>query len=222
METKIGFDKDSSLEGLRIGLVEAKGIDWSATAAGGLFAEYIKEAKALGEALIQPSRKASVRAMLRYGAYKPAGRGKPSSEYLLQAALEDEFPSVNFFVDAANIVSLGSGYPISIIDRGKAGAELLLRRGREGESYVFNAGGQSIDLTDLLCVCRKTAEGFAPTANPVRDSMATKIFPGASEIVAIIYAPGGPEGRDLESACAKLVAYLAKVAKSSEWGIFTV
>ena len=217
----MAFDEDSSLGGLRIGLVEARGINWSAPAAGGSFAAIIAEAKRLGEALIQPSRKTAVRSMLRYGAYKPAGRGKPSNEYLLQAALEDEFPSVNFFVDAANIISLGSGYPISIIDRGKAGAELLLRRGREGESYVFNAGGQSIDLTDLLCVCRKTAEGFIPTANPVRDSMATKIFPGAADIVAIIYAPAGPEGRDLESACARLAAYLAEASESLDWGIFT-
>lgn len=215
----MAFDEDPSLGGLRIGLVEAKGINWSAPAAGGSFAAIIEEAKRLGEALIQPSRKTAVRSMLRYGAYKPAGRGKPSSEYLLQAALEDEFPSVNFFVDAANIVSLGSGYPISIIDIGKSGAELLLRRGREGETYVFNAGGQSIDLTDLLCVCRKTAEGFIPTANPVRDSMATKIFADASDIVAIIYAPGGPEGQDLESACAQLAAYLVEAADSSEWGI---
>jgi len=213
----MAFDEDSSLEGLRIGLVEAQGINWSATTAGGSFATIIGEAKNLGEALIQPPRKTAVRSMLRYGAYKPAGRGKPSSEYLLQAALEGEFPSVNFFVDAANIVSLGSGYPISIIDSGKSGAELLLRRGREGESYVFNAGGQSIDLTDLLCVCRKTTEGFIPTANPVRDSMATKIFPGAADIVAVIYAPKGEEGRDLESACAQLSGYLASMAQTSEW-----
>jgi hypothetical protein len=221
LETEMAFDEDSSLGGLRIGLVEARGINWSAPAAGGSFAAIIAEAKRLGEALIQPSRKTAVRSMLRYGAYKPAGRGKPSNEYLLQAALEDEFPSVNFFVDAANIVSLGSGYPISIIDRGKAGAELLLRRGREGESYVFNAGGQSIDLSDLLCVCKKIADGFIPTANPVRDSMATKIFPGASDIVAIIYAPEGPEGQDLESACAELAAYLAKAAEDSEWRVIT-
>lgn len=217
METTITFDKDGGLEGLRVGLVEAKGVRWSVAPASGLYAPILEEAMRRGEAFISPPRKTAVRSMLRYGVYKPAGRGKPSSEYLLQAALEDDFPSVNAFVNAANIVSLVTGYPISIIDRGKSGPELLLRRGRKGESYIFNAGGQEIDLADLLCVCRKMDEGFAPTANPVRDSMATKIFPGAETIVAVLYAPAGEEGRDLESACAQLSGYLAQVSESSDW-----
>jgi len=223
LETTLSFDDDISLEGLSIGLVEAAGLDWSAMTrdaaapAGGHVASAVGEAKEKGEALIRPSRKSAVRAMLRHGSYKPAGRGKPSSEYLLQAALEDDFPSVNYFVDSANIVSLLSGYPISLIDLGKSGPDLLLRRGRALESYIFNSGGQTIDLTDLLCVCRKTREGYIPTANPVRDSMATKIFPGADAVVAVIYAPWGSEGMDLEPACSALSAYLGKAAARSEW-----
>lgn len=219
METILSFDEDASLDGLRIGLVEARGLRWAATPAGGQFMAAIAEAKTRGEALISPSRKSAVRAMLRYGAYKPAGRGKPSSEYLLQAALDDDFPAVNFFVDAANIVSLLSGYPISILDLDKSGYRLLLRRGRAGENYVFNAGGQTIDLADLLCVCGQAGEDFFPTANPVRDSMATKIFPGAQTIAAVLYAPAGAEGRDLESACAKLAVYLGESAESVEWRV---
>ncbi|HWR12449.1 MAG TPA: phenylalanine--tRNA ligase beta subunit-related protein [Rectinemataceae bacterium] len=219
METILTIDGDPGLEGLRIGLVEARGLRWPATPAGGQFLAALAEAKTRGEALISPTRKAAVRAMLRYGAYKPAGRGKPSSEYLLQAALDDDFPAVNPFVNAANIVSLLSGYPISILDLEKSGPSLLLRRGKTGEDYVFNSGGQTIDLTDLLCVCQKTDEGYFPTANPVRDSMATKIFPGAQTVAAVLYAPAGPEGRDLESACGKLAAYLGESAESVEWSV---
>ena len=219
MHASLSFAEGFGLEGLRVGLVEARGLDWSATPAGGRFASLLEEAKAEGEALIPPSRKTAVRSMLRYGAYKPAGRAKPSSEYLLQALLESDFPAVNPFVDAANIVSLLSGYPISILDLDKSGVRLLLRRGKAGENYVFNAGGQTIDLADLLCVCRQAGEDFLPTANPVRDSMATKIFPGAQNVAAVLYAPAGAEGRDLESACAKLVAYLGESAESAEWTI---
>ncbi len=179
----------------------------------------LKEARDKGESLVSPERKAGLRSLLRYGSYKPAGRSKPSSEYLLQALLEDDFPKVNYFVDSINVVSLVSAYPISIIDLDKSGEELLIRRGFEGENYVFNQGGQSIDLKDLLCVCRKNGQDWLPTANPVRDSMATKLFPGAARALAFIYAPGGPEGRDLQAACEQLASYLAKASDSAEWSI---
>jgi DNA/RNA-binding domain of Phe-tRNA-synthetase-like protein len=183
------------------------------------FAAALKEARDRGESLVSPERKAALRSLLRYGSYKPAGRAKPSSEYLLQALLEDDFPKVNYFVDSINVVSLVSAYPISIIDLDKSGEELLIRRGFEGEIYVFNQGGQSIDLKDLLCVCRKNGQDWLPTANPVRDSMATKLFPGAARALAFIYAPGGPEGRDLQAACEQLASYLAKASDSAEWSI---
>lgn len=217
METRLRFDGGSGLEGIRVGIVEASGLDWRAAGASGSFPAIIAVARARGEGLISPTRKAAVRGMLRYGSYKPAGRAKPSSEYLLQAALEGDFPAVNYFVDAVNVVSLVTGYPISIVDLDKSGADLLLRRGRDGETYVFNSGGQAIDLADLLCVCRATPEGFIPTANPVRDSMATKLFPGAPRAAAFIYAPAGAEGAGLEEACSSLRGYLAEAAGSSEW-----
>jgi len=111
--------------------------------------EALEEALAKKETLVSPERKTALRSLLRYGSYKPAGRAKPSSEYLLQSLLENDFPQVNYFVDSINLVSLVSAYPISIIDTDKAGEELLIRRGVDGEHYVFNQGGQSIDLKDL-------------------------------------------------------------------------
>lgn len=219
METRLRFDGDSGLDGIRVGVVEAIGLDWRAAGASDRFPAIIDETRARREGLVSPGRKAAVRGMLRYGAYKPAGRAKPSSEYLLQAALEGDFPAVNYFVDAVNVVSLVSGYPISIVDLDKSGADLLLRRGRAGEAYVFNAGGQTIDLTDLLCVCRAAPEGYLPTANPVRDSMATKLFPGAPRAAAFIYAPAGAEGAGLEEACRSLRDYLAEAAGCAEWAI---
>ena len=61
--------------------------------------------------------KKTVRAILRFGRYKPSGRGKPASEYLLESAREGSFPSINNAVDALNFVSLGSQLPISLIAR---------------------------------------------------------------------------------------------------------
>jgi DNA/RNA-binding domain of Phe-tRNA-synthetase-like protein len=134
------------------------------------------------------ARTREVRDLLRHGKYKPTGRGKPASEYLLAAAREDRFPRINNLVDASNWVSLATLLPISLIDLGKAGASgFSVRRGRAGEAYVFNSGDQVIELEDLLLTAADP--GDRATANPVKDSMATKLGEGASDVLAVIYAP---------------------------------
>jgi DNA/RNA-binding domain of Phe-tRNA-synthetase-like protein len=181
-------------------------------------AELLDRVRAAGEAFLPPERKAAVRGMLRFGKYKPAGRAKPSSEYLLASALAGdaspgEFPLVNGPVDANNAVSLEWGYPASVFDAAKAGHELLLRRGEAGESYVFNPSGQTIELEDLLVACRRGTAGelpsWEPCGNPVKDAMATKVFEDAREVVAVIYAPAS-EGRKRLEDCAARFALLLK------------
>lgn len=142
-----------------------------------------------GEAFVSAERRQRVRKMLRHGKYRPSGRGKPSSEYLLRAALGGVFPTVNAPVDINNAVSLESGFPASIFDAALSGSELLLRRGRQGESFVFNSAGQSIDLEDLLLICRREGEEWLPCGNPVKDAMATKISSGTTDVVAVLYVP---------------------------------
>jgi DNA/RNA-binding domain of Phe-tRNA-synthetase-like protein len=132
----------------------------------------------------------AVRDLLRYGRYKPTGRGKPASEYLVKAAVEGRFPRINTLVDINNLVSLQSDLPISLVDLARAGTDaFVLRRGRAGEAYVFNAAGQTIDVEDLLVVARLPADEAC--ANPVKDSMATKLGADARDVMAVLYAPVG-------------------------------
>ena len=155
----------------------------------GFLAETVGRVQEVGEAFVPQETRGRVRSILRHGKYKPSGRGKPASEFLLRAALAGTFPVVNGPVDANNAVSLESGLPGSIFDADLSGTHLLLRRGLPGESYVFNPSGQSIDLEDLLLVCRQTPMGWEPCGNAVKDSMATKIGPGTRNVVAVVYAP---------------------------------
>ena len=164
---------------------------------------------ASGESYLDPDRKTAVRDMLRHGAYKPAGRSKPSSEYLLAAALAGEFPFVNGPVDANNEVSLRWGYPASIFDLAKTGPELLLSRGRSDERYVFNQSGQEIELRDLIVVRRRIGDDWEACGNPVKDSMATKVFDSARDVVGVVYAPMAEPPEDLK-ACAERFAGLLK------------
>ncbi len=130
----------------------------------------------------------AVRDLLRHGKYKPTGRGKPACEYLLNAAREGRFPRINNLVDINNLVSLASQLPISLIDLRLAGADRFrVRRGRAGESYVFNPGGQRIELEDLLLVAHLPPD--TACANPVKDSMATKLVDASTDVLAVLYAP---------------------------------
>ena len=133
-------------------------------------------------------RKAAVRDMLRHGAYKPTGRGKPASEYLLAAAIEGRFPRINILADINNLVSLDSLLPISVVDLEKDGTRAFrVRRGAPGEFYVFNPSGQTLDLEDLLLMAR--LPGDVPCATPVKDCQETKTGPATTGALVVVYAP---------------------------------
>src|SRR5438477_5554447 len=61
-----------------------------------------------------------VRQLLRHGGFKPTGRSKPASEYLVKALAEGRLAGINLAVDACNIASLHSGLPVSVVDLGRA------------------------------------------------------------------------------------------------------
>jgi DNA/RNA-binding domain of Phe-tRNA-synthetase-like protein len=174
--------------------------------------------RASGDSYLSSERKTAVRQMLRFGKYKPSGRSKPSSEYLIRAALSDEFPLVNGPADANNAVSLEWGYPASIFDMELCGTSLYLRRGVEGESYIFNPSGQNIDLRDLLCVCCRRGDNWVPCGNPVKDSMATKIRESTQGVVAVIYAPSGEAASDPSAAAERFAELLRTECAAIESG----
>jgi hypothetical protein len=51
----------------------------------------------------------AVRVLLRHGGFKPSGRSKPASEYLVRAVSDGALSSINACVDVCNIASLHSG-----------------------------------------------------------------------------------------------------------------
>jgi len=173
---------------------------------------------AAGESFQDTERKAAVRDMLRHGVYKPAGRSKPSSEYLLAAALAGEFPLVNAPVDANNEVSLRWGYPASVFDLAKTGPGLRLSRGQPGERYIFNPSGQEIDLQDLIVVRRRFGEAWEACGNPVKDAMATKVFESARDVAGVVYAPIAEAPVDLEACAARFAELLREYCGAKRTG----
>lgn len=133
----------------------------------------------------------AVRDLLRHGGYKPTGRGKPASEYLIRAVGEGALSSINAAVDACNVVSLHSGLPISVVDLDLAKPPFRAGLAMEGDSYVFNASGQTIDLAGLLCLF--DAQG--PCANAVKDAQRTKTTPATRRTLSVLWGTTALPGR---------------------------
>jgi DNA/RNA-binding domain of Phe-tRNA-synthetase-like protein len=126
----------------------------------------------------------AIRDALRQRGFKPTGRSKPSSEYLLRARGDGSLRAINAAVDTCNAVSLHSGLPISVVDLDLLRPPLSIRIGHTAESYVFNPTGQSIELAGLPCLC--DADG--PTANAVKDAQRTKTSPSTRATLSLIWS----------------------------------
>lgn len=135
--------------------------------------------------------RAAIRDLLRFGGYKPTGRGKPASEYLLRAVAEGALGSINAAVDACNAASLHSGLPISVVDLDLASEPFSLAIAKTGSRYVFNASGQEIDLGGLLCLC----DAAGPTANAVKDAQRTKTRAETTRTLSVVWGARALEGR---------------------------
>ncbi|OGQ91230.1 MAG: hypothetical protein A2289_18035 [Deltaproteobacteria bacterium RIFOXYA12_FULL_58_15] len=131
----------------------------------------------------------AVRNMLRYWGHKPAGRGKPASEYLVRAVGRTELRSINLAVDLCNVVSLHSGMPIALIDLNRAEPPFHVAPGRPGESYEFNLSGQVMSLNGLICL----HDARGPCANPVKDAQRTKTHDGTTQTLTVIWGVVGYE-----------------------------
>lgn len=133
----------------------------------------------------------AVRDMLRHGGYKPAGRGKPASEYLARAAGDGTLRSINLAVDACNAVSLHSGFPISLVDLDRARPPFRIAVARAGQRYTFNPTGQEIDLAGLVCLF----DAGGPCANAVKDAQRTKTAAETRRTLSVVWGVTGYEAR---------------------------
>jgi DNA/RNA-binding domain of Phe-tRNA-synthetase-like protein len=127
--------------------------------------------------------RAAVRDVLRVNGYKPTGRGKPASEYLLRAVGEGALGAINLAVDACNAVSLHSGLPISVVDLDRARPPLRVAVAAEGTKYIFNAAGQEIDVAGLPCL----GDADGACANAVKDAQRTKTAPDTRATLSLVW-----------------------------------
>lgn len=154
--------------------------------------------------------RAAVRDLLRAGGFKPTGRSKPASEYLIKAAEGGFLGPINAAVDACNAVSLHTGFPISVVDLDRLEGDLEIRIAPADSEYVFNASGQTIDIEGLLCLF--DAQG--PCANAVKDAQRTKTHAGTKRTLSVLWGVRGHEDA-LRSATAWYRALLHAVGATT-------
>jgi hypothetical protein len=133
----------------------------------------------------------AVRQLLRHGGFRPAGRSKPASEYLLKAVSEGRLTAINLAVDVCNIVSLHSGLPISVVDLDHAREPFRVGIAPPGANYVFNAAGQTIAVGGLICLF----DALGPCANAVKDAQRTKTGPETRSTLCLVWGSIALAGR---------------------------
>ena len=147
-----------------------------------------------------------VRALLRQGGFKPAGRNKPCSEYIRTASAEGRFPRIDPVVDLTNLAVLHGRLPVSTVDLDRAVPPLRVGVAEPGASYVFNASGQVIDVSGLLCL----HDAAGPCANAVKDAQRTKTTAATTRTLTLVWGtvelPGRAEATVgwLRAACERL------------------
>ena len=140
----------------------------------------------------------AVRDLLRHGGYKPTGRGKPASEYLVRAADEGVLSSINAAVDACNAVSLHSGLPISVVDLDLTEAPLRSRSPPPARSTSSTPPARDRPRGAPLPLrrggpLRQRGEGLAAHQDPPRDdaralrAWGTNAVPGRAGATAFWY-----------------------------------
>jgi DNA/RNA-binding domain of Phe-tRNA-synthetase-like protein len=108
-------------------------------------------------------------------------------------------------------VSLHSGLPISVVDLDRASPPFHIGLAAQDASYVFNASGQSIDLSGLLCLF----DASGPCANAVKDAQRTKTNEQTLRTLSVVWGTHALPGR-AEAATTWYRALLEQMSASTE------
>lgn len=131
-----------------------------------------------------PEESQAVRAMYRRIGLDPT-KTRPSSEALLRRVRKgDRLPRINTLVDICNWCSLEFQLPYGLYDVSALQPPVVLRIGREGESYA-GIRKDVVNVADRLTL----ADQAGAFGNPTSDSARTMVTEATSEVLAVIFAP---------------------------------
>ena len=128
---------------------------------------------------------APARALYRAFGIDPT-RTRPSSEALLRRVLKGRpLPRISSAVDLCNLLALRLMLPLGLYDVARITGPIVIRRGRDGESYEgirkgrVNLGGRPV-----------VADSSGAFGNPTSDSLRTAVGPETTSLLLVVFAPG--------------------------------
>jgi len=140
-----------------------------------------------------PEEIAAVRTMYKRVGIDPTKR-RPSSEALLRRVRKGEgLPRINSMVDVCNWCSLEFQLPYGLYDAAHIEGDVVLRLGREGESYA------GIRKDEVHVGGRITlADSHGAFGNPTSDSARTMVTGATTRALVVVFAPRELDARRLD------------------------
>lgn len=202
------------LSGVKLGIVEAHGVHVESLHPDltKLLDEVCvsKQKELTVETLAEAESIRAVRAVFRGWGMDPS-KYRPSSEALLRRVVQGKgLYRVSNVVDAGNLVSIETGWPLGCYDCSRIEEPVALRLGASGESYegigkkTWNLEGRPV-LADLS----------GPFGSPISDSTRTMITGSAKEIMIVVYIPEKSADETAERALNRLGERLTTFAGAS-------
>ena len=140
-----------------------------------------------------PEEVAAVRTMYKRVGIDPTKR-RPSSEALLRRVRKGEpLPRINSMVDVCNWCSLEFQLPYGLYDADHIEGDVVLRLGREGESYP-GIRKDEVHVGGRIAL----ADGAGPFGNPTSDSARTMVTTATRSALVVVFAPRAFDQRRLD------------------------
>src|SRR5271170_184372 len=147
---------------------------------------------------------------------KDPARYRGSAEALLRRVIAGKgLPRINNVVDVINLVSVESRLAIGLYDLEHVQGGIVLRVGREGETYK-GIGKYDLNLEGLPVFC----DAVGPHGSPTSDSERTMVNLATKQVVAIVISFGGAQG--LTGAAERMAALLGSHASGKDIAITMV
>jgi DNA/RNA-binding domain of Phe-tRNA-synthetase-like protein len=182
-------------------------------AASALEAPLAETAARMSRAEAPDALTAAVRAMYRRFGVDPT-KTRPSSEALLRRVRKgDPLPRINNVVDVCNWCSLEFQVPYGLYDLSRVRGAVVLRAGRDGESYA-GIRKDAVHLDGRLVL----ADDEGPFGNPTSDSARTMVTREAASILTVIFAPASVAPGALEAMIETTSARMREFAGGVERG----
>ena len=162
------------------------------------------------ESLAEADPVRAVRALFRGWGMDPS-KYRPASEALLRRVVQGKgLYRVSNVVDAGNLTSVETGWPLGCYDRARIEQPIVLRHGTAGENYE-GIGKKSWNLEGRPVL----ADPAGPFGSPVSDSTRSMITDAAKNVVVVIYIPERAPDAVAEAAMKRLAGRMSTFAGAS-------